>query len=61
EESAKSLKEKYDIYQKYDVFPKPLLDDLIEKLKSFEDKNIREEIDQEPEKLIKLMEKYFHV
>lgn len=60
-ESAKSLKEKYEVYQKYDVFPKPLLDDIIKKLESFEDENIREEIEQEPEKLIQLMEKYFHV
>lgn len=60
-ESAASLKEKYDIYRKYDVFPEALLDDIIRKLKAFEDDHIREEIEQEPQKLIRLVEQYFHV
>lgn len=60
-ESAKKLREKEDVYRSYDVFPESLLNDLAKNLESFEDDHIREEIEKEPEKLIQLMENYFHV
>jgi glutamine synthetase len=60
-ESAASLKEKYNIYLQHNVFPQALLDNLVKKLEAFDDENIREEIAKKPEKLISLMEQYFHV
>lgn len=60
-ESAKKLREKADVYRSYDVFPESLLNDLAKNLESFKDDHIREEIEKEPEKLIQLMENYFHV
>ncbi len=60
-ESAACLEEKLDIYKQHNVFPESLLSDIISKLKAFKDENIREEIEQKPEKLIKLVNNYFHV
>ncbi|NQU03526.1 MAG: glutamine synthetase [Syntrophaceae bacterium] len=58
-ESGKSLEAERALYDGIG-FPSELIDRSIQKLKSFNDENIREEIITDPEKLEEYVEKYFH-
>ena len=59
-ESAECLEKQKDIYTKYDVFSEGMIDWIIEYLKKHNDKNIREEIGNDEEKIMELVKKYFH-
>ena len=59
-ESAVELEAKRAIYEKDGVFDKHLIDGIISKLKSYDDKNIREEVRKNPEKMAELVERYYH-
>ncbi|HNW49359.1 MAG TPA: glutamine synthetase, partial [Bacteroidales bacterium] len=59
-ESAVELEAKRAIYEKDGVFDKHLIDGIISKLKSYDDKNIREEVRNNPEKMAELVERYYH-
>lgn len=59
-ESSNALKNQKDIYQKYDIFSEGMLDGIIDYHRQFNDKNLREEIKDKPEELLKLVTKYFH-
>lgn len=59
--SAKALRDKFDVYRYNDVFPETLLRNIETKLTQFKDDNLRDEIDKDPEKLVKLVNAYFHV
>ena len=59
-ESAESLEKQKDILLKYGVFTEGILNGIIEYHKSYNDKNLRKEIEDNPEKVIKLVDKYFH-
>jgi len=59
-ESAQYLEEHKDIYMKYNVFSEDLLKLIINKLKGFNDKNIRERLSYNQEELLKLVNKFFH-
>lgn len=60
-DSADKLKDKMDVYKKYDVFPEDLLVNIEEKLRAYNDADIREEISDDPVKVMELVKKYFHV
>jgi len=60
EESADELSAHRTIFEKHGVFPAEMLDDMIKHLKLFKDKNIREEIKKNPEKMTELVDTYFH-
>ncbi|MEA3504566.1 MAG: glutamine synthetase family protein [Bacteroidota bacterium] len=60
-ESADRLKEHMDIYRAYDIFPENLLVNIEAKLRAFNDGSIRDEISGSPEKVMELVNKYFHV
>ncbi|MDR3046383.1 MAG: glutamine synthetase family protein [Bacteroidales bacterium] len=59
-ESADQLSSHRDIFEKHGVFNAEMVDDIIKKLKSFKDKNIRSEIEKNPEKMSELVKFYFY-
>jgi len=59
-ESALKLEEQREIYEKYGVFSKNMIDGTIKMLKNYNDQNLREEIHCSKEKIIKLVNNYFH-
>jgi len=59
-ESADELSKHRTIYENHGVFPAEMIDDIIKQLKSFNDKNIRKEIEKDPAKMLELVHKYFH-
>lgn len=59
-ESAQSLERQKDILLKYGVFTEGILNGIIEYHKSFNDKNLRKEIEDNPDEVMKLVERYFH-
>lgn len=59
-ESADMLEKHIDIYTKYDVFTKDILQRNIDNLKSFNDKGLREKLEKDNDALINFIEKYFH-
>ena len=59
-ESAECLEKQKDIYTKYDVFSEGMIDWIVKYLKEFKDKNIREEIENDEEKIMNLVNKFFH-
>ena len=59
-ESATELEKMREIYEKEGVFHPALIDGIIAKLKSYNDKNIREEIKRNPEIMKELVERFYH-
>ncbi|MDR1792107.1 MAG: glutamine synthetase family protein [Bacteroidales bacterium] len=59
-ESAQLLEQQRSIYEKYDIFPKNLIDALIQHLKGYKDQHIREELEQYSEKMMELVNKYYY-
>jgi len=59
-ESANMLEKQADLYMKYGVFPQGMIDGVISKLRSYRDEHLRDEINNDKEKIIKLVEQFFH-
>jgi glutamine synthetase len=59
-ESANELSAHRDIFEKHGVFNAEMIDDMIKYLKSFNDKNIREEVAKDPDKMMEMVNAYFH-
>jgi glutamine synthetase len=59
-ESADKLQDKRDVFEKNNIFPKGTLDSFIDKLKSYDDKNLSERLYGKEEELRKLVIKYIH-
>ena len=59
-ESAECLEKQKGIYTKYGVFSEGMIDWIIEYLKKHNDKNIREEIGNDEEKIMELVTRFFH-
>lgn len=59
-ESADYLEKHRQFYEKENVFPKGTIDAFISKLKSFNDKNLSEELYGKKDKTKKLVDKYLH-
>ena len=59
-ESAEELEKKRSIYEKDGVFSPSLIDGVIKKLKSYNDKDIRSETKNDPSKMKELVEQYYH-
>jgi glutamine synthetase len=54
------LEEQAEIYMKYDVFPQGVIDGVARKLRTYKDETLREEIHCKKEKIMNLVEQYFH-
>ena len=59
-ESAAMLENQADIYLKYGVFSQSVIDGVARKLRSYGDENLRQEIHCNKDKIISLVEQYFH-
>ncbi len=59
-ESAEMLDKQREIYERHGVFPARIIDGVIKDLKKFEDKDIREELKSNPNKMLVLVQKYYH-
>lgn len=58
--SAQKLKEQRKIYEGYNVFSPGLIDGVIQKLESYHDASLRNELTTNPEKMQELVNTYFH-
>lgn len=58
--SALELDKQRAEYLKYGVFNELTVEGIIEKLRSYQDENIRKEIGNDDEKILSLVDKYFH-
>ncbi len=59
-ESADCLEQQRSLYEKYQVFSPSLIDGWIKKLASYQDKKLRQEIGNDPEKIQQLVETYIN-
>jgi glutamine synthetase len=59
-ESAEMLEKQREIYERHDVFPPHIINGLIKDLKKFEDKDIRKELEKNPNKMLELVYKYYY-
>ncbi len=59
-ESANNLELQREVYEKYGVFSKGLIDGTIAALRKFEDKDIRTELSESEEKMLELVKRFFH-
>jgi glutamine synthetase len=58
--SAECLESQRAIFEKYEVFSPVLLDGTIKKLKNYQDKNLRESLQGDDEKILDLVRKFQH-
>ncbi len=58
--SAEVLENQSAIYEKYDVFPKSVIEGVARRLRSFNDEHLRDEISADNNKMLQLVEQYFH-
>ena len=59
-ESADALSEQAELYTRYNVFPKGMIDSIVKKLKSYNDKSLRQEITDNEDAIMDLVKTYFH-
>jgi glutamine synthetase len=59
-ESAEQLASQRKIYEQYGVFPPRIIDGIIANLKHFDDKNIRKELTEKPDKMMELVQQYYY-
>lgn len=60
EDSADCLQAQRSVYEEYGVFSKGLIDGLINSLKEFKDKGLREEVAKNPAKMEELVKRFMH-
>jgi glutamine synthetase len=59
-ESAEALEKQREVYEKYGVFNKGMIDGIIKKLHAFSDANLRKEVADDQSKMWDMIKKYFH-
>jgi glutamine synthetase len=59
-ESAQRLIDQKEHYMKYNVFPLSLIEGTAKMLRSYNDENLRDEIEHDQGKILKLVNQYFH-
>ena len=59
-ESAEMLDKQREIYERHGVFPAHIIDGIIKNLKQFDDKDIRQELAKNPDKMMELVRKYYY-
>ena len=58
--SAACLEKQRDIFEKHHVFSPAMIDGIIRKLRSYDDRTLRADIDGKQEEMLELVKKYFH-
>jgi len=59
-DSAEMLDKQREIYERHGVFPTRIIDGVIKDLKKFDDKDIRKELANNPDKMMELVRKYYY-
>jgi len=59
-ESADALEKQREVYEKYNIFSKGMIDGIIKSLRNFNDGNLRQEIANDQNKMWELIKKHFH-
>jgi glutamine synthetase len=59
-ESAEMLDKQREIYERHGVFPAHIIDGIIRDLKKFNDKDIRKELADNPDRMTELVRKYYY-
>jgi glutamine synthetase len=60
EASADCLDKQRAIFEKHNVFSPAMIDGIIKKLRSYDDRTLRADIGSNQEEMLKLVERYFH-
>ncbi|WP_300901529.1 glutamine synthetase family protein [uncultured Bacteroides sp.] len=58
--SADCLEKQREIFEKYRVFSPAMIDGILARLRSYDDRTLHAELQDKPEEMLKLVEKYFH-
>jgi len=58
--SAKKLNEQRAIFEKHNVFSPAMIDGIIHKLESYKDASLRDELENNQEKMLQLVNRYYH-
>lgn len=58
--SADCLEQQREVYEKYGVFSAAMIDGIVKRLRSYEDRTLREEIGDDREAMLSLVRRYFH-
>lgn len=59
-ESAKALDAARAVFEEHDIFPPQMIDGIIKKLKSYNDKNLRTELSGNRQEMLNLVNRYWH-
>jgi glutamine synthetase len=59
-DSAEMLDCQREIYERHGVFPARIIDGIIKDLKKFNDKDIRKELENNPDRMMKLVHQYYY-
>ena len=60
EASADCLERQREVFERYNVFSPAMIDGIIRKLRSYQDRTLRQDIGDNKEEMIKLVYRYFH-
>ena len=60
EASADCLEKQREIFEKYNVFSPAMIDGIINKLRSYKDRTLRQDIGDNQDEMLKLVYRYFH-
>ena len=58
--SADCLQEQRAIFEKHNVFSPAMIDGIIKQLRAYDDKNLRSEIENNQEEMLRLVHRHFH-
>ena len=58
--SVSDFSRMWEIFEQYHVFSPAMVDGIISKLRSYEDRTLRSEVHDNQEEMLKLVNKYFH-
>lgn len=58
--SADCLQKKRAVFEEYNVFSPTMIDGIIHELKAFDDKNLRKDIENNPNEVQTMVDRYFH-
>ena len=59
-ESAEMLNQQREIYERHGVFSPQIIDGVINTLKSYNDKHLRQELENNQEKMMEIVNKFYH-
>lgn len=58
--SADCLEKQRAIFERYNVFSPAMIDGILKKLRSYDDRNLRREVEEDPVAMLELVQEYFH-